>query len=238
MKEVITMHGWCGESSNWIRWMQSFENSGWVWHNNERGYGAIKPKVAEWSKNIVTDSIKKQTLICHSLGLHLISKTILEQASHIILISSFSRFIPRSEDSRSINTALRGMKRSLGTLQEKGMLRKFLEKSYRPYPLPMSTIDLLKKELSPYGRERLAEDLELLTKTNGLPNGFPKKSIVLVIHGEKDAILADSTKMQLITDLTTHQKIKPIHWIISGGGHSLLQPEVMHRVKEWIDSDS
>lgn len=238
MKEVIAMHGWCGESSKWERWMKYFKKNGWVWHNHERGYGEIEPQATEWSKNIVKDCVNKQILICHSLGLHLIKQEILKKASHIILLSSFSRFIPTGENNRSINTALSGMSRALGTLNEKVMIKKFIEKSCKPYPLTMSTSNLLRKGLSLSGRKKLADDLELLRRTDGLPNGFPKKSLVLVIHGEKDEILLPSAKVQLIADLTKYLEIKPIHWNISEDGHSLLQPEVMHRVKEWIDSHS
>tara|TARA_Y100001968_G_scaffold214785_1_gene197592 strand:+ start:8357 stop:9073 length:717 start_codon:yes stop_codon:yes gene_type:complete len=238
MKEIIAMHGWCGESSDWAKWQKYFNKNGWIWHSHERGYGEIDPKEANWSNNKVTGCLNKQILICHSLGLHLIKKEILEKATHIILLSSFSRFIPTSENNRSIIFALERMKRALGSLEEKTMIRKFLQKSCKPYPLTMSPSRLLMQGLSLPGRNKLNDDLELLIRTDGLPKGFPRQSFVLVIHGEKDAILLPGTKKQLITDLTKFLQTKPIHLHISGDGHSLLKPEAMQRVKQWIDAYS
>ena len=238
MKEIITMHGWCGESSHWITWMEYFKKHKWVWHNNERGYGSTRPISQEWSKELHKSCMNKRIIICHSLGLHLVKDEVLQEATHIILLNSFSRFIPLRENNRSINTALQGMKKAIGTLREKEMIRKFWEKASKPYPLRISTSGLLKEGPSRSGRIKLQNDLDLLIKTNGLPNSFPNNSLVLSIHGEEDAILLSNSQQELKTDLNTHLKIKPTHWSIPGEGHYLLLPDLMHRVKKWLETHS
>ena len=102
MKQVIAMHGWCSDSTYWHNWERKFRLDGWHWKNAERGYGCIKASEPFWRKSIRSNLANKRVFICHSLGLHLISTQLLNEASHVVLLNSFSRFIPNAKESRSI----------------------------------------------------------------------------------------------------------------------------------------
>ena len=90
MKQVITMHGWCSDSTYWNNWESYFKLNGWLWQNIERGYGHIKSSNPFWGKCIKNVLENKKVVICHSLGIHLISTQLLKEASHIILLNRFA----------------------------------------------------------------------------------------------------------------------------------------------------
>ena len=78
--------------------------------------------------------------------------------------------------------------------------------------------------------------LNIVIKTNGIPNGFPSKAKVLTVQAEEDAIVLPSARDLLVKDLTNHLEITPTVWKIKGAGHSLLFPELVERIQVWLDS--
>jgi len=174
-------------------------------------------------------------VIAHSLGLHLIKSEILRDATDVVLLASFSRFIPNGIESRYLKTALEGMQKHLGTVKEKAMLNNFLQKSCQPEPINSLIPGPIKKGLSIEGRKRLQLDLELLIHTHQLPIELPEESRVLSIQGTEDSIVPPSTRSSLREDLRKHLKNAPTHWEIPGAGHLLLVPELINRVKNWLD---
>ena len=93
MKEIIAMHGWAGDSNQWSNWEKIFKCFEWEWQTSERGYKGINPHTPKWIHN--SNQVKpKRVAICHSLGSHLIDQQVLYSATHVVLINSFSRFIP------------------------------------------------------------------------------------------------------------------------------------------------
>tara|TARA_Y100001968_G_scaffold201510_1_gene185051 strand:- start:26781 stop:27494 length:714 start_codon:yes stop_codon:yes gene_type:complete len=233
MKEIIAIHGWCGDSKIWEPWKKYFELNGWSWKNANRGYGAIPPINPNWSKS-KSDTSQKRLLICHSLGSHLIDEKTLSNATSIILLSSFSQFIPDSKESRHLKKALEGMKRSLGTFNEKAMLKSFLSKVYLPHTTIPITHAQIVNEITTQGRAKLIDDLELLINTNGLPNSFPIKAEVLSIYGEEDSIVPKSSNNLLIKALKKHLHTQPTFWAISKEGHSLFISSILKQVANWI----
>lgn len=237
MKDAITMHGWCSDQRNWEIWAKFFQSNGWYWQNVERGYGKQKSYEPKWNKIKNAKTSKKRLLICHSLGIHLISKQLLEKSTEIVLINSFSRFIPSGKESRSLKIALYGMQKHLGQETEVNMLLAFLRKASLPNEFSKDLKGPLKEGISTSGREKLIADLQVLINSNGLPTELPSQAKVLVVSGDQDAIVLPSTTNELIKDLQQHLKKTPSHWIIKGAGHFINQPEVIRRVKNWAEEN-
>ena len=234
MKEVIAMHGWSGDSHEWNLWSQLFQANGWHWKSCERGYGELNPFNPIWPKQFSKDESQQRVFIGHSLGPHLIDKKVLSNATHVVLLASFGEFIPKGTTSRPLKTALKQMEARLGTKDEEEMLKTFLEKACEPMPSSAVIPGPIQKGLSIEGRETLKADLQLLIKTNGLPNGFPNKAKVLVVEDQQDAIVTSESKTSLLKELRQHLRDEPTHWILNGTGHALLEPRLIQRVHKWI----
>ena len=235
MKQIIAMHGWGGDHQIWEPWEKYFKLHGWIWQNAERGYGENKPNQPNWINSSKQNSRNQQVLICHSLGAHLIKKQILTTSTDIVLINSFSNFIPNNREHRLLKTALIGMKKALGTSQEKQMLANFLTKSCHPHSIDKFPQSPITRDLSISGRKTLHKDLDVLIHTSGLPDGFPLKARVLKIAAKEDSIVSSSTTNLLLQDLQNHLKFKPTSWIIDDVGHSFIKPEIIKHVKNWLE---
>jgi len=238
MKQIIAMHGWSGNSSIWNQWKELFEKKGWLWQSGDRGYCLNKSFNPKWlnDKKSKDEKTSSRTIIAHSLGAHLLSEEILLKASTIILLSSFSRFIPKVGETRALKAGLKGMKKALGTKNEKQMLNNFFQKACYPSSMNNMPYNLIMDGLKEEGREKLFKDLDLLIKTNSLPKGFPKTAKALVIDSPEDLILLPNTKSTLIKDLNSHL-IQPItHWSIPEAGHALLKTNIKKDVLNWLES--
>ena len=235
MKEVIAMHGWSGDQTTWNLWAHEFQKFGWNWQSGERGYGNEKPKRPQWNSLSNTNSSNYRVFIGHSLGPHLIDQEVLSKSSHIILLCSFGKFLPKGQDHRSIGMALKEMKENIGTQGEKKMLNKFLSKACHPAlknALPPGPIE---KGLSQRGRERLKNDLNLLINTEGIPFGIPSSAKVLIVDGQEDLIIPSNAKESLRNELIKHLNKKPTSWEIPKAGHALIVPKLIHDVLKWLD---
>ena len=106
MKQIITQHGWGLNKHFWDDYKVDFLKNNWHWQDNERGYFSTNNYQANWIKS---DSKKEVRMtLCHSYGFHLIQKTTLKEATHIVLINSFNNFLPSSNKR---NFILRSLKR-------------------------------------------------------------------------------------------------------------------------------
>ena len=235
MKEVIAMHGWGGDGTIWNRWEKYFRLKGWIWQSAERGYGAANQTQPKWIQSFENNSQHQRVFIGHSLGAHLIKKQILGEATDIVLISSFGRFISEERESRSLKTALKGMKKSIGTTKEEDMLKAFTKKAFYPQPINALEPIPVKNGLSCKGRNTLKNDLELLINTSGLPCGFPREARVLTIYGQKDPIVVTSSQTLLSQDLKKHLKNQLTSWTFSEEGHYLFNSEIIDRVENWLE---
>ncbi len=235
MKQIIAMHGWSSDSYSWQPWMELFTSKGWNWKNGERGYGNLSPSMPLWQKEDKTSSKQRRVFIGHSLGPHLIPKTILSNATDVVLLNSFGRFLPLGSKNRSLKTALLGMQQRIGTTKEKEMLFAFLEKASFPQPIHTLDSDPIHTGLSICGRKRLQADLDLLIKTSGMPTGISMAAKVLVIEGEKDAIIPPESRRLLKVELEKYLQ-KPFSYIkVAELGHCLLLPELITQVYNWLE---
>ena len=233
MKHIIAMHGWCCDSTFWESWENHFQLDEWLWESANRGYGSRNTLEPNWG-NIQNYLLYKRIIICHSLGIHLISPTLLQEASHVVLINSFSRFIPDGRESRAIKAALHGMSSHIGQTTEKNMIERFYFKANQPYIDPYIIKKPLEDGISSQGREKLKLDLKVLMNSHKLPTGLNKNANVLVINGEQDQIITSATRHILIKDLKEHLDNPPLHWSIKDEGHFIHHSKLINRVKSWV----
>ncbi len=234
MNQAITMHGWCSDSTYWRSWETSFRLNGWTWKNNERGYGYMKPSEPLWENIPNTNTRQQKVVFCHSLGLHLISNELIKQASEIILLNSFSRFIPLGNEKRAVEIALKGMRKHIGMPTEEKMIKNFLYKAKHPLTENTSFKESFVNHISSKGRHKLKLDLEVLINTDRLPCGLHKKSKVLIINGGKDKIISKSTREFLIDDLTNHLDQAPDCWTIDDQGHFISLSHLTTKITKWL----
>ena len=234
MKEIIAMHGWAGDSNQWSNWIDLFQCTDWTWQTAERGYRNIIPYIPRWNNNSNKTGVTR-VAICHSLGSHLIDKTVLYSATHVVLINSFSRFIPIGKENRSVKMALNRMINAINTPNEISMLRKFYIKSHKPIDIDVKLTESKLLHISNSGRFRLKNDLKLLMNSDSLPTGLNANAKVLVINSQKDYILTNQTKEKLAKDLIKYLKIEPKIINLKEEGHSISQIKTIKKIKQWLE---
>ena len=236
MKEIIAMHGWAGDSNQWSDWIDIFQSSDWKWQTAERGYKNINSYNPQWNNSSNQIGIKK-VAICHSLGSHIIDKNVLFSATHVVLINSFSRFIPCGKENRSVTIALNKMMNAINTLNEPSMLRKFYIKSLKPNQINIESPESHILHVSDSGRLILESDLKLLIKSDSLPTGLNTKAKVIVINSSKDYILAKQTKEKLTEDLRNYLEVVPTIINFQDEGHSISKIKNIKKIKHWLEFD-
>ena len=234
MKEIIAMHGWAGDSHQWSNWKKLFKVCDWKWQTAERGYKHISPYAPKWNLDLNRSKLKR-VAICHSLGAHLIDKQVLHSATHVVLINSFSRFIPSGKENRSVIIALNRMMEAINTPNEVGMLTKFHIKAHKPNCINIESIKPELLNITDSGRLRLKNDLKLLINTDSLPIGLNTNAKVLIINSKQDYILANQTKAKLVEDLISHLEIVPTKINLQEEGHSISKIKNIKRIKDWLE---
>ncbi len=235
MRQIIAMHGWASDSNSWDLWRDYFQAKKWHWQNGERGYGHLLPQSPSWKLDFDLKVHKRRVVISHSLGPHLLNKRVLKNATDVVLLGSFSRFLPEGLANRSLITGLKGMKQQLGTSQEKLMLKSFLTKACYPEKVTSVTSGPILEGLSFEGRYRLKDDLNLLSQASDLVSKISTKAKVLVVDGQQDAIVINAAKSDLLEDLLDHLQSPPTHWNFSNAGHTLLVPDLIEKVHYWLE---
>ena len=236
MKEIIAMHGWAGDSHQWLNWKKIFKSCDWEWQTVERGYKNVSPHTPKWNKTLNQVTLKRVAL-CHSLGSHLIDKQVLHSATHVVLINSFSRFIPSGKENRPLKLALNKMMNAINTPNEAAMLRKFHIKAYKPNYIDVNSTESNLLSISDLGRLRLRNDLILLMNSDSLPIGLNTYSKVLIINSEQDHILANQTKINLVEDLKNHLEAAPKIINLQDEGHSISKIKNIKKIKHWLEFD-
>ncbi len=226
MMQVLAMHGWAGQAGTWSHWRQRLEDGGAKWSSADRGYSGGETVAPAWPPGP-----ERNLLIAHSLGLHLLPAAVLAQADAVVLLGSFSAFVPHGRAGRAVAVALKGMQAALGTDEELTMLERFLDKAASPHARSALPPAPLLQGLTSLGRQRLQQDLELLARCQSLPTGWPEAVPVLVVQGEQDAVVHAASAQQLIDDLGA-QKLtlhRDPNW-----GHALITPTVLSVVQQWL----
>lgn len=224
------MHGWAGDARCWEPWRAATGALGWTWQCGERGYGALAPCQPAWGDT--GTGAAGRLVIGHSLGPHLLPAKVLQQADAVVLLASFAAFAPPGRGGRRVRAALSGMAASLEDEERtRSMLTNFLTKVAEPQSpegLPPGPAD---GPITGAGRDRLREDLDLLGRCGGLPEGFPRQARVLVVEAEEDRIVEPEARALLREALPEADVIT-----LAGVGHALLGSDVVGRVVEWVEA--
>ncbi len=236
MKEIIAMHGWGGDSNQWSNWIDCFQCCDWKWQSVERGYKDIGPYIPGWHNDLEQTGLKR-VAICHSLGSHLIEKEVLSLATHVVLINSFSRFIPSSKENRSIKIALNKMMNAINTPNEPFMLEKFHIKAHKPNKINVESNASNLLRTSELGKLRLKNDLKLLMNSDSLPIGLNTYTKVLIVNSKNDYIVANQTKEKLAEDLKNYLEKEPAIINLQDEGHAISKIKNIKKIKHWLELD-
>ena len=235
MKQVIAMHGSSGDSHAWVSWIRHFNHHHWSWQSGERGYGKRQEHMPFWQDDQEPTERQRRVVIAHSLGPHLLPDAVLAHATDVVLLASFSRFVPQGAKGRALKTGLKGMRRCLGSDAEAEMLKNFLRRAAAPSPADGLPRGPIHEGLSPEGRQRLTDDLDLLIASAELPPGLQASSRVLVVEAEQDAIVVPAARQELRDAVQTRLQHPAEHWFMPGSGHALLVPDLLMRIQRWLD---
>ena len=139
MNQIISQHGWGLDHSVWDKLKKQFIKNDWIWQDNDRGYFSVSSKRVNWIKDNSEGYLR--IAICHSLGIHLINKNILKEATHIVLINSFNNFIPTNNQSKLTLRTLKKMEKKINPSEVNFMLREFINRSFLPNKVDKSLKD-------------------------------------------------------------------------------------------------
>ena len=238
MRQVIAMHGWGRDSRDWKDWQVRFKQRGWSWLSGERGYGRLSPVQPQWNDKESKTATDRRVIIGHSLGPHLLDDKVLGQATDVVLLASFGRFIPQGAAGCALRTNLLAMESLLGTNRESAMIKGFLKRAAKPLPLSSLTPGAEQHGLSEEGRQQLRQDLLNLCKIKDPPAGLLPTIRALVVDGAEDAIVSPSTRQELLDRLREQLSKPPEHWLLPGVGHALICPELVDPILHWLEGSS
>ena len=223
--QLIAMHGWAGDAQGWEPFHSAWSARGWAWQCGERGYGGQTAGPVAWRSN---QGLK--LVIAHSLGPHLLPASVLAQADAVVLLASFGRFVPEGPGGRRLRSAVAAMASQLAGPEASTMLQTFMERAAAPQSTSLLPAGNAAAPLEAPGRQRLAEDLNLLAATAGLPPGFPLQARVLIVEGGEDQIVNPHARQQLRSLLPAADTL-----VLAGVGHCLLSPALVPTVCGWIE---
>jgi pimeloyl-[acyl-carrier protein] methyl ester esterase len=188
-----------------------------------------------WQDDQEPTKRQRRVVIAHSLGPHLLPDAVLAHATDVVLLASFSRFVPQGAKGRALKTGLKSMRRCLGSDAEAEMLTNFLRRAAAPSPADGLPRGPIHEGLSHEGRQRLTDDLDQLIASAELPPGLQASSRVLVVEAEQDAIVVPAARQELRDAIQTRLQHPAEHWFMPGSGHALLVPDLLMRIQRWLD---
>ena len=232
MNQIISQHGWGLDQSIWDKLKEEFIRQNWAWQDNDRGYYSDSCVKVKWIKN---DSDKnKKVALCHSLGIHLIEKEILKEASHIILINSFFNFIPKNNESNITMRTLRRMEKKINTIEVRFMLEEFISRSFMPNEVDIRFKSIFDQKSKQININSLLKDFQKLYLKQSIFNLFSENVEVLIIKSKNDFILKEYASNEFINLLNNSQINKPKLVQIENQGHLIDNNCIVKILKEWL----
>ena len=232
MNQIISQHGWGLDQSIWNELKEDFIRQNWIWQDNDRGYYSDSCVKVKWIKD--DSGINKKVALCHSLGIHLIGKEILKEASHIILINSFFNFIPTNHESKITIRTLRRMEKKMNTSEVLLVLEEFITRSFMPNQVDIkfkSTFNLNSKQIN---LKRLLKDFQKLYFQPSTFDLFSEHAEVLIIKSKNDFILKEYAFNEFINLLNNSQINKPKLVQIENQGHIIDNNCIVNILKDWL----
>lgn len=197
---IITHHGWGFSSSDWKHFETFFPHSQHI--SCERGYFELAP----FEEKDLPSKEVFQVVIAHSLGLHLLSKSLIEESSLLVICGGFIHF---GDDKKTLK-ALHLMKNAL-SIFPKEVLKKFHSSCFFPdcpSTAPSSFIN----------KKRLIEDLQLLESSSLDLTSLKKVPKILIFHGKEDLIVSPQKAEELAENLPSSKL-----FLLEKAGHGLFQ---------------
>jgi pimeloyl-[acyl-carrier protein] methyl ester esterase len=185
--QLIAMHGWAGDSHGWAPWRQACQARDWSWQSGDRGYGYLDQVEPHWNEAPPSAS-QRRVVIAHSMGAHLLPAEVLAQADAVVLLASFGRFIPEGKAGKRLRMAVEAMAEQLRSDRAETMLGNVLAQAAAPANPALLAPTPFDAGLSAIGRQRLSHDLDALSHTCGLPDGFPQQARVLLVEAGDDLL--------------------------------------------------
>tara|TARA_Y100001934_G_scaffold219982_1_gene261817 strand:+ start:421 stop:1134 length:714 start_codon:yes stop_codon:yes gene_type:complete len=234
MNQIISQHGWAFDSSLWKELKKIYIKNKWIWQDGERGYfnkTLVSPK---WINN--NSNKGKNIIIIHSLGIHLIDKNTLINASHAIFINSFYQFIPDNKDRKLIIKSLERMKKKLNNQEIKPMLNEFYKNSFFPNEINLNFKETISSKFDNANISQLKSDFDKLMITNKPPLLVSKDCNVLIIKSTSDRILNNNSSKSFIELMSKTQTKKPRILEIENHGHIINNYKIFNLIDNWIEN--
>ena len=232
MNQIITQHGWAFDSSLWKELKNIYIKNNWIWQDNERGYFKKTFTSPKWINN--NSYKRKNIIIIHSLGIHLVDKNILMNASHAIFINSFYQFIPNNKNRKFIIRSLERMKKKLNNKEIKLMLNEFYKNSFFPNEINLNYKKIISSKFDSVNISSLKSDFNKLSINEKPPLLVSHDCSVLIIKSLNDRILNHYSSTSFIELMNKTQIKKPIILDIENEGHIINNYKIFNLIDNWI----
>ena len=232
MNQIISQHGWGLDQSMWNKVKEEFIRQNWIWQDNNRGYYSDPHVKVNWIKDDSENN--KKVVICHSLGIHLIGKEILREASHIVLINSFYNFIPSNNESKITMRTLLRMEKKINSCEVRFMLEEFISRSFMPNQVDIKFKSIFNLKSKQINLKNLLKDFQKLYLQKSTFSLFSKNTDILVIKSKNDLILKDYASDEFVYLLNNSQINKPKLVQIEGQGHLIDNSCIVKILKDWL----
>ena len=219
MKQIITQHGWGLNKNFWNDYKVDFLNKNWHWQDNDRGYFSKNNFQAKWIKSEAKNEIRMA--LCHSYGFHLMQKNVLKEATHIVLINSFSNFLPANNKRKFILRSLKRMENKIIKDETKDVLKEFIYRSFMPNDINNSFKNIFYKSLENLNKKLLLKDLRKLYSDRDFPVFLKKNCQIIFMKSENDLVLDKESNNILLDFLNRTLERKPILIKLAHQGHCL-----------------
>ena len=233
MNQIISQHGWAFDSSLWKELKKIYRKNKWIWQDSERGYfnrALVSPKWINNSHN------QKRVIIIHSLGIHLIDKNILLNASHAIFINSFYNFIPENKDRKLIERALEKMNNKFNKIEIKFMLNEFYKNSFLPNKIDLNYKKAISIKFDNANISYLKNDFKKLSIQDKPPLLVSKNCNVLIIKSSDDLILNHNSSTIFTELMSKTQTKKPTIIEVENQGHIISNYKIFNLIDNWINN--
>ena len=234
MNQIITQHGWGLDQSFWNSFKIEFQKNNWYWQDNERGYFSKDANQCKWIKNNSNQKIKM--VLCHSLGFQLIKKSLLYEASHIVLINSFNNFLPSNNKRSLILRSLKRMEKKIIMLETRDMLIEFIRRSFMPNNIDINFQNIFHKNLESINNPLLLKDLKKLYSEETFTKSINDNTKVFVLKSKNDLILDNDSSNDFIELLNKKLIKKPILIELSNQGHCLTNLNLFRIINKALEN--
>lgn len=168
---VHAYHGWAGDAGLWLPLASELGGDAQLFTFDRGYYG---------NSRVVDASIVPDVLIVHSMGWMFVPEAVLYQAPTVILLNSFSNFMPTCADvARRVRATISMMQANLAR-NPSGQIAAFCEVAGLPNPsIHDDSID----------GKIIQADLERLVTRRLTPESFEPTSSLLFVHASNDSIV-------------------------------------------------